>query len=211
MRDIFLDRDGVINENRDSHVTSWSEFEFLPGTLKALRLLTAAGFRIFVVTNQACVNRGLLSVGALDDIHRRMREAAGRRGARITDVRFCPHRPDEACGCRKPMPGMLLELAQTYGISLGETYLVGDALTDVAAGRAAGCRTVLVQTGRGAAQIAAAESGEPQPDLIADNLLDAARRLCAGERRWRAPARGEPATVYGRAARGAAEERPLPC
>lgn len=181
---VFLDRDGVINENRDDHVKSWEEFRFLPGSLEALALLTRAGLRIFVVTNQACVNRGLLSVAELTTIHRRLQEEAARAGARIDAVRYCPHRPDERCGCRKPRPGMLLDLARAYGLNLGQAYMVGDAASDIAAGASAGCRTVLVRTGRGAAQLASLASGTCRPDVTLDNLLDAARWICAAEGGW---------------------------
>ena len=181
MPTVFLDRDGVINENRDDHVKSWSEFRFLPGALDALRMLTRQRFRIFVVTNQACVNRGLASPSTINDIHRRMSYTARSHGARIEDVRFCPHRPDEACHCRKPHPGMLLDLALTHGLSLSRAYLVGDAASDIAAGRAVGCKTVMVRTGRGARQLAAGAAAVYQPEAVADDLLAASRWICAQE------------------------------
>ncbi|NTU78200.1 MAG: D-glycero-beta-D-manno-heptose 1,7-bisphosphate 7-phosphatase [Chloroflexales bacterium] len=212
MRNVFLDRDGVINENRDDHVKSWGEFRFLPGALDALRLLTAHRFRIFVVTNQASVNRGMVSTATVDDIHRRMFRAAARRGAVITAVRYCPHRPDERCACRKPEPGMLLELAREHHVPVASTYMVGDALSDIAAGRAAGCQTILVRTGRGAGQIATSLGVTSMPDLVADDLLAAARWLCGVEHEQHADhSRGEPLTVYSRPARAVAEERVFPC
>lgn len=175
---VFLDRDGVINQNREDHVKSWDEFRFLPGALEALQLLTRHGFRIFVVTNQACVHRGLITVAELEAIHRRMGRAAQLGGASITDIRYCPHCPEEGCQCRKPQPGMLLDLALTHDVNLGETYMVGDALTDVAAGQSAGCQTILVRTGRGAEQLARDEPSACQPDVITSNLLSAAMWLC---------------------------------
>jgi D-glycero-D-manno-heptose 1,7-bisphosphate phosphatase len=176
---VFLDRDGVINENRDDYVKSWDEFRFLPRALDALRTLTVAGCRIFVVTNQAGVNRGLLSRTTLDGIHRRMRAAAAAAGAEIAGLRYCPHRPEERCGCRKPSPGMLLDLARVHGVSLAQAVMVGDAASDVAAGQRAGCRTILVRTGRGAAQLAALERQGAGPDLVAHDLFDAARAICS--------------------------------
>lgn len=199
---IFLDRDGVINENRLDYVRSWDQFHFLPGALDALDLLTRSGFRIFVVTNQAGINRGLISAGALAEIHRNMRNAATRAGARIEAIRYCPHRPEEHCACRKPRPGMLLELAQAYHLSLDGAYMVGDAVSDVAAGRSAGCRTMMVRTGRGAEQLAAPELTAVRPDLVADDLLSAARMICRAARpiARRRPSRGA----------GAGVEEPLP-
>lgn len=175
--DIFLDRDGVINANRDDHVKSWHEFHFLPGALEGLRLLTEYGYRIFIVTNQAAINRGLLAPATLEQIHQRMVQTAAAHGAAIAGIRYCPHRPDEACGCRKPQPGMLLSLAAEHGIDLEQTYLVGDACSDIAAGQAAGCRTVLVLSGRTPRE--SPDFWRTRPDHVAEDLLEAARWLCA--------------------------------
>jgi D-glycero-D-manno-heptose 1,7-bisphosphate phosphatase len=172
-RDIFLDRDGVINENRDDHVTSWEAFKFLPGAIEALRLLTEWGYRIFVITNQAAVGRGLMSQATLEAIHQQMCAVAMQHGARITAISYCPHRPELQCACRKPQPGMLLSMAAQMGIDLRSTYFVGDALSDMIAGKAAGCRTILVRSGRGAALLHSPELAPYAPEHIADNLLEA--------------------------------------
>lgn len=176
-RNVFLDRDGVINENRADHVKSWDEFRWLPGALEGLRLLTEHGFRIFIVTNQAAVNRGLMTHSTLAEIHQRLISIAASHGATITGLRFCPHRPEEDCGCRKPRPGMLLDLAGEYQVDLSTAYMIGDAPSDIAAGRAAGCRTVLVLSGR--TQLDHPELHRCPPTHIATNLLDAARWLCS--------------------------------
>jgi len=179
MPTVFLDRDGVINENRDNYVKSWQEFHFLPGALDAMRMLTEHGFRIFIVTNQACVNHGLLSQATLHEIHERLCSTAQAYGASITAVGFCPHRPDEACGCRKPRPGMLYTIAQAYSIRLSGAYMVGDAVSDIVAGKAAGCHTVMVRTGRGTAELARALDANCHPDTVVDDLLAAAHWICA--------------------------------
>ncbi|PDW04233.1 D-glycero-beta-D-manno-heptose 1,7-bisphosphate 7-phosphatase [Candidatus Viridilinea mediisalina] len=170
---IFLDRDGVINENRVDHVTTWEQFRFLPGSLEALRRLTQWGYRIFVVTNQAAVERGLLSRTTLEQIHWRMGQVAAQHGAQISAVRWCPHRPETQCTCRKPQPGMLLTLAAQMGVQLSTTYMIGDALTDIMAGQAAGCRTILVRTGRGQAQLSMPEWANSPPTHVASDLLEA--------------------------------------
>lgn len=175
MRTILLDRDGVINENRTDHVTSWDEFRFLPGALAALRLLTRSGFRIFVITNQAIINRGITTRAVVEDMHDRMVQVARRHGATIHAVRYCPHRPAEQCACRKPQPGMLLDLAHSWGFDLRGAYLVGDALSDIEAGRAVGCRSILVHTGRGAQQAALPQFALHRPDYSAPHLLGAAQ------------------------------------
>jgi len=173
MRTIFLDRDGVINENRPDYVKAWSEFRFLPRAVAALRRLTRHGFQIFVVTNQACVNRGLVGQAMIEEIHRRMVRCARDAGAMISEVRYCPHRSDEGCGCRKPQPGMLLALAHERRLDLSGAYLVGDAMSDIAAGAAAGCRTALVLTGLGSQQRARPVTGGLQPSVIVGDLWDA--------------------------------------
>lgn len=179
MRAVFLDRDGVINRNRPDHVKDWSEFEFLPGVLTAMRLLSGAGFRIFIVTNQAAVGRGLMTLETLELIHERLRAIAKHHGAYIDDIRYCPHRPEEQCRCRKPQPGMLEDLAAQHQIDCHEAYLIGDSLTDIAAGQRVGCQTILVQTGRGAQELQKPELRRYQPDFIATDLLGAVRWLLA--------------------------------
>lgn len=173
MRAIFLDRDGVINTNRSSHVTCWEEFVFLPGALAALRWLHEAGFYIFVVTNQAIVSRGLAEDHTIEDIHSRMALRVALNGGHIHDIRYCPHDRNDACTCRKPKPGMIQDLAAQWQIDLRQSYMVGDAWTDIVAGQAAGCRTILVHTGRGAEQLALAEAQEHRPDHIAADITTA--------------------------------------
>lgn len=183
MRAIFLDRDGVINENRADHVKSWDEFVLIPGALHGIRLLSEAGWPIFVVTNQAAVNRGLVSHQTIAQINQRMVAVAHQHGAHIRGVRYCPHRPDEGCRCRKPSPGMLLSLAVEHGLDLARSYMVGDALTDIAAGQAVGCRTALVQTGRGREHVDLPEIQRWRPDHVTHDLQAAAQWILAEERR----------------------------
>lgn len=152
MRAVFLDRDGVICENRPDHVKSWGEFRFLPGALSALRRLAETPFRIVVVTNQAIIHRGIVPAEIVDEIHVRMTWSIQRLGGRLDAIYYCPHRPEEDCFCRKPKPGLLFQAAKDLGIRLEDSYLIGDALTDVEAALAAGCQPLLVQTGRGVLQ-----------------------------------------------------------
>jgi D-glycero-D-manno-heptose 1,7-bisphosphate phosphatase len=150
---VFLDRDGVINENRVDHVKSWGEFQFLPDVPRAIAKLTRAGIQVFIITNQAIVNRGLVSREVVEGINQRMVRELERWGAKIAAVAYCPHRADEQCACRKPQPGLLFRLAQEHGVSLRDSILIGDAWSDIQAGHAAGCETILVLTGRGATQL----------------------------------------------------------
>lgn len=153
---VFLDRDGVINANRDDHVKCWDEVALLPGVIEALRELACIGLPVVIVTNQAAINRRLLSYEAAESINLRLMGYLNAQGARIEAVVWCPHRPDEACGCRKPQPGMLTYVARALGLDLARSYLVGDAANDIAAGQAVGCKTALVLTGRGMDQCAEA-------------------------------------------------------
>lgn len=180
MPTIFLDRDGVINENLRAHVKSWDEFRFIPHALTALRWLRQAGYRVYVVTNQAIVSRGQASPATIDDIHARMMAAVAEAGGEIAAVRYCPHDYHEGCACRKPRPGMLFDLARAYGVNLSDCYLVGDALTDIAAARAAGCGAIMVRTGRGAEQLRLPQALLEAPDYVAADLLGAVRWLLAG-------------------------------
>jgi len=151
-RAVFVDRDGVICRNRRDHVKSWEEFVFLPGALDALRRLAQLDLYIVIITNQAIVNRRIVPRATVEDIHRRMVKAIEEGGGHVDQVVFCPHRPDEDCGCRKPQPGMLLQAARDLGIDLMSSYLIGDAFSDMEAGRAVGCDCYMVLTGRGLRQ-----------------------------------------------------------
>lgn len=146
---IFLDRDGVINENRADHVKSWDEFKYIPGALDSLRELYETGLPIFVVTNQAAVSRGLISAEILRDMHIHLQVDVFRAGGEITHVYHCPHDGHEHCDCRKPASGMLLRAAEEYNIDLSKSFMVGDAWTDIAAGIGVSAKSILLMTGRG--------------------------------------------------------------
>jgi D-glycero-D-manno-heptose 1,7-bisphosphate phosphatase len=151
---VFVDRDGVICRNRRDHVKTWQEFAFVPGAVEALVRLASSNLYIIVVTNQAIINRRIASEQSVIEIHDRMVERVGAAGGRIDGVLYCPHREDENCSCRKPRPGLILEAAARHGIDVSESYLIGDAESDLVAGRVAGCvRRYLVLTGRGPLQL----------------------------------------------------------
>ncbi|MEJ2660480.1 MAG: D-glycero-beta-D-manno-heptose 1,7-bisphosphate 7-phosphatase [Desulfobacteraceae bacterium] len=178
---IFLDRDGVINYDSPDYVKSWDEFRFLPGSLEALASLTAAGYHLILITNQAGVGRGLIPAPVLDDMHRRLRQAVVEQGGRIFDIFHCPHHPDDNCGCRKPAPGMILQAATRHHIDTAGAVMIGDNAKDIACGLRAGCGvTILVRTGNGRkAQEELACQGI-QPTAVADDLLDAANMILSG-------------------------------
>jgi len=149
---VFLDRDGVINENRTDYVKAWDEVCFLPGVFSALARLATSSFRIVLITNQSPIGRGILTAAQVEAINRRLVEEIGARDGRIDAVYYCPHHPDEGCACRKPQPGLLHQAAQDLGLDLAHSYLIGDAMSDIEAALAAGCTPILVLTGRGREQ-----------------------------------------------------------
>ncbi len=176
-RAIFIDRDGVICHNRTDHVKSWAEFAFLPTALAALESLAAIPLPIVVITNQAAINRGIVSAETVDAIHAQMRQVIHDAGGRIDRIMVCPHRPDEQCSCRKPQPGLLLQAAQELQLDLVGSYLIGDALTDIAAGQTVGCRCFLVLTGRGPEQWLHSQAQSRNGFTVADDLQAAARSI----------------------------------
>lgn len=151
---IFVDRDGVINRNRQDYVKSWAEFEFLPGAIEGLRRLSELGWPIIVVSNQSAVGRGVVEPQVVEEIHARMVAAIRRAGGRVDDVLYCPHAPEEHCDCRKPQAGLFHQAAERHNIDLSRSYMIGDAACDVEAARAAGCKPVVVRSGRWAEQAA---------------------------------------------------------
>lgn len=149
LRLVILDRDGVINYDSEQHIRSPSEWHAIPGSLEAIARLNRAGYRVLVATNQSGLARGLLTIKDMSAIHARMRRELAQVGGQIEAVFFCPHAREEGCECRKPRPGLLLEIARRLGVDLRDVVVVGDALRDVQAARAAGARPVLVRTGKG--------------------------------------------------------------
>jgi len=132
---IILDRDGVINVDRDDYVKSAQEWEPLPGSLEAIALLTQAGYRVVVATNQSGIGRGFYTLQDLHAMHQKMADLLSQLGGRIDSIFFCPHVDADHCNCRKPLPGMYLEIAARYrpGVStpvLADIPVVGDSLRD---------------------------------------------------------------------------------
>jgi len=148
---IFLDRDGVINERiQGGYVTDWKEFRFMEGVARTLAQLSALGLPMIVVSNQAGVGKGLLSVDALVRMTQQFVAELGKQGARLDAVYYCPHAPEAHCSCRKPGDALLRQAAEDWRLDLRRSILVGDSLTDLQAARASHCRAVLVaqQNGR---------------------------------------------------------------
>ncbi len=167
---IFLDRDGVIVQNRPDHVKSWSEVEFLDGALDSLAQLAASPLAIVVVSNQGAVGRGLMTLEQAWEVQNKIVRAIERSGGRIDASYLCPHHPEAGCECRKPAPGMLLQAARELDLDLPRSWLVGDAASDLQAARAVGARGILVRTGRGSKQDVASLSGWNGGCTVVDDL-----------------------------------------
>lgn len=166
---IFLDRDGVIIENRSDYVKSWSEVEFLPGAFDALRYLAETDWVIVLITNQSAVGRGIISREKAVRINQQVVGAIRAQGGRVDGVYLCPHHPDGNCGCRKPQSGLLLQAADELDLDLGRSYLIGDAMTDMQAAEAASVKGILVLTGRGQEQVKKADREDSSPwPVVAD-------------------------------------------
>jgi D-glycero-D-manno-heptose 1,7-bisphosphate phosphatase len=151
---IFLDRDGVIIQNKSDYVRNWREVKFLPGALLALKRLSALDRLIVIVTNQSAVNRGILSDEQVRVMNEQILAIIRAAGGRVDGVYLCPHSPRENCACRKPQPGLLLQATREFSIDLSTSWMVGDALSDIQAGQAAGVRQcALLLTGRGKDQL----------------------------------------------------------
>jgi D-glycero-D-manno-heptose 1,7-bisphosphate phosphatase len=171
---IFLDRDGVIIENRPSYVRSWSDVEIYPRALSALARLKDSPYKIVLVTNQSAIGRGFLSVEDAEAINQRLLGIIEAASGRIDGIFMCPHAPQDKCECRKPRPGLLLQAAEQLSLDLSNSILIGDALSDLKAGMAAGIQKVaLVRTGRGAQQLLSSEAATLQPFLIYNTLAEA--------------------------------------
>lgn len=164
----------MINENRDDYVKSWSEFRFLPGTREAIARLTQAGHRIVVCTNQAGIAKGDMSREAVEDIHRRLMAGVAEAGGTIEKVYYCPHGKDEQCDCRKPCPGMLLRARDELNLDMHNAVFVGDSMTDIRAGLAAGVHAMLVLSGLGLEQFRRHHHEASGPFRITANLSHAA-------------------------------------
>ena len=172
-RAVFLDRDGVINLNRPDYVKSWDEFIFYPFAKLALSKLAKSDFLIIIVSNQSSIGRGIVKKETVDEINQKMKEEIEKEGGRIDAIYYCPHKPDEGCPCRKPNPGLLLKASEEWDIDLMKSYMIGDALSDIEAGKRAGCFSILVLTGRGKEQLHLFLNSPYQYDKLALDLLDA--------------------------------------
>ena len=177
MKLVILDRDGVINFDNEHYIKSPEEWKPIAGSLEAIARFTQAGFRVVVATNQSGVSRGLFDMATLNAMHDKMHKAVNQLGGRIDAVFFCAHAQDAGCACRKPQPGMLLEIAERFNAALTGVPAIGDSLRDLQAASAAGARPILVLTGTGEQTLKS--GGLPEGTEIHQDLAAAALALAA--------------------------------
>jgi D-glycero-D-manno-heptose 1,7-bisphosphate phosphatase len=147
---VIYGRDGILNEYREDHVKAASEWAPVKGALEAVARLNHAGWHAVVATNQAGIGRGMIDMASVNAVHAHMNRRLIEHGGRIDAVFFCPHTPEEQCDCRKPLPGMMLDIGRRYSVDLSTVPMVGDTLRDLQAAEAAGCEPHLVLSGRAA-------------------------------------------------------------
>ena len=179
---VILGRDGILNEYREGHVTAPEEWHPVPGALEAVARINHAGWHTVVATNQSGIGRGMIDMSTINAVHAQMHQMLQTQGGRIDAVFFCPHTPEADCDCRKPKPGLLLDIGRRYGIDLRHVPMVGDTARDLIAAQAAGCEPHLVLSGRAgkldAAQVQALLAQVPAArahaslDAFADFLLN---------------------------------------
>ena len=175
---IFLDRDGVIIENRPNYVRSWNDVHIFPQALDSLAKIRKTHHKIFIITNQSVIGRGLISQKIIEQINQQLLGEIRKKGGRIDGIYMCPHAPADNCPCRKPKPGLLFQAAHDFSIDLKNSLMIGDALTDLKAARAAGLTQVaLLRTGLGAQQEQNPEISKMQPFPIFNTLAEALNRL----------------------------------
>lgn len=175
-RAVFLDRDGVIIQEPPHYVYRPDQLHFIPGSIDAIRLLNENNFLVVIVTNQAGVAHGYYSENDVLEFHKLMKIKLEKEGAKIDGIYYCPHHPESKiekyrlyCNCRKPKPGMLKKAEKDLNIDLKRSFMIGDTISDIHAGKSVGCKTILVLTGYGKEEI---KNSHIEYDLIANDLYD---------------------------------------
>lgn len=179
---IFIDRDGVMNIERDYLINHPDQLELFNFTADAVKMINKSDYLAIVITNQAVVAKNQATLEDVHRIHNKMEWDLGKQGAKLDAIYFCPHHPEKGfpdenplfkmdCDCRKPKPGMLLQAAQDFNIDLSQSWMIGDAERDIIAATAAGCKTVGVYTGKGL------KGAIVKPDLMADDIEEAVKEI----------------------------------
>jgi len=175
MKVIVLDRDGVINHDSDEYIKSKEEWLPIAGSLEAIARLNHGGYIVVVASNQSGLARGFFDIEALSAMHKKMDDELTKVGGHVDAIFYCPHGPDDGCDCRKPKPGMLLEIGQRFNVPLNEVVFIGDSVSDIKAASNAHAKPMLVRTGKGvkAEMILKAECKQSKSIPVFDDLASA--------------------------------------
>ena len=182
---VILDRDGVINQDSDAFIKSADEFVPISGSLEAIARLNEAGFRVAIATNQSGLARGLFDVATLELMHDKLHRLLAEVNGHIDGIFYCPHSPEAGCDCRKPLPGLLQQIAKEFAMNLENVPVIGDSLRDLQSAIAVGAKPILVRTGKGERTIASL--AEPSVDArlktapVYRDLAEAVEALLAGD------------------------------
>lgn len=168
---VILDRDGTLVIDR-GYLSDPAGLEFEPGAAEGMKWLYSRGYRLVVITNQSGVGRGFFTTERVEAMNTRLNVMMDEIGARLEGIYYCPHAPDDGCACRKPQLGLLLRAASDLGFDPASAIMIGDKESDIEFGRRAGATTILIAPDSSTAVRA-------QPDIIAPNLMDAARAITA--------------------------------
>ncbi len=163
-RFVLIDRDGTLNVEKQ-YLSAPDQLELIPGAAPALKRLQEAGWGICVVSNQSGIARGYFDIGQLGNVHRRLTEMLAQFDVQLDGIYFCPHGPDDGCGCRKPLPGMIHQAMAEHGFNPRQAWVIGDKEADVGLGHAAGAKSILVRTGYGKSY-----ESNTKAEFIADDL-----------------------------------------
>jgi D-glycero-D-manno-heptose 1,7-bisphosphate phosphatase len=174
---VILDRDGVINHDSDEYIKNVDEWLPIDGSLEAIARLNHEGYTVVVASNQSGLARGFFNIEALTAIHKKMDDMLEQLGGRVDAIFYCPHGPDDNCTCRKPKPGMLLEIGQRFNISLKDAIFIGDSVRDVEAAQHASARAILVRTGKGKKAEQILKSNNTSDVPVYDDLAAAVEAL----------------------------------
>lgn len=182
MKLIILDRDGVINHDRDDFVKSADEWQPIDGSMDAIAFLTQAGYTLAVATNQSGIALRFFTMEILNEMHSKMHKLVRQAGGEISGIWFCPHAAEHHCGCRKPKSGMIQDILQRFNAEAANTWLVGDSLRDLQAIANVGGKPVLVKTGKGMKTLEQHSKELPEDTLIMDNLMAFSQYLMQQDR-----------------------------
>jgi D-glycero-D-manno-heptose 1,7-bisphosphate phosphatase len=181
LKAVFLDRDGTVIRHVH-HLSKTEQVEVIPNAVEAIKLLTSHHYQVYIITNQSIVARGFATHEQMHEVNKHVQSVLEKDGAKIGGYYACPHHPgpfesknayQTECDCRKPKPGLILQAASEHGITLGESWMVGDTESDITAGRRAGCRTILVKS----SSIGLEASKHTQADFVAEDLLEAVKNI----------------------------------